>query len=131
MRSVNKAILLGHLGKDAETTYTPSGVAVSKFSIATSRRWKDKNSGEWKEETDWHNIVIWRQEKLAPYLTKGTLVYIEGRIQTRTWDDKDGNKHYITEVVADQVILLGSKGGQTSAIAGSDAQHPADEDVPF
>src|SRR5437763_674313 len=110
-RSVNKVILLGHLGKDAETKFTPSGVAKTSFSLATSRRWKDQQSGEWKEDTTWHNIVLWRSEKLADYLQKGKQVYIEGRIENRSWEDKEGQKRYITEVVADDVILLGSGGG--------------------
>jgi single-strand DNA-binding protein len=112
-RSVNKAILIGNLGRDAETKFTPGGTAVTKFSVATSRRWKDKQSGEWKEETDWTNIVLWQAENLANYLTKGTRVYVEGRIHTRNYDDKDGKKVYATEVVADEVILLGGKGDGT------------------
>ena len=110
-RSVNKVILVGHLGRDAETKFTPAGVAVTKFSVATNRRWKDQQSGEWKEETDWANIVLWRQENLANYLTKGKQVYVEGRLQTRSYDDKDGKKQYMTEVVAEDVILLGGRGG--------------------
>jgi single-strand DNA-binding protein len=110
-RSVNKVILLGHLGKDAETRFTPSGVSRSTFTIATNRRWKDQNSGEWKEETDWHNCVLWRSENLANYLTKGKQVYVEGRLQTRSWDDKDGQKRYTTEVVCDDLVLLGGRGG--------------------
>ncbi len=117
-RSVNKVILLGHLGKDAETRFTPSGVARSTFSVATSRRWKDQQSGEWKEETDWHNIVLWRSENLANYLLKGKQVYIEGRLQSRSYDDKDGQKRYITEVVADDLILLGGRGGDGSGASG-------------
>jgi len=109
-RSVNKVILVGHLGRDAETRFTPAGVAVTKFSVATNRRWKDQQSGEWKEETDWANIVLWRQENLANYLTKGKQVYVEGRLQTRSYDDKDGKKQYMTEVVAEDVILLGGRG---------------------
>jgi single-strand DNA-binding protein len=109
-RSVNKVILLGHLGKDAETRFTPSGVARSTFTIATNRRWKDQQSGEWKEETDWHNVVLWRSENLANYLLKGKQVYVEGRLQTRSYDDKDGQKRYMTEVVADDVLLLGGRG---------------------
>jgi single-strand DNA-binding protein len=109
-RSVNKVILLGHLGKDAETKFTPGGVSRSTFSVATNRRWKDQSSGEWKEETDWHNVVLWRSENLANYLMKGKQVYIEGRLQTRSWDDKDGQKKYMTEVVADDLILLGGRG---------------------
>ena len=110
-RSVNKVILVGHLGKDAETKFTPSGIAKTNFSVATSRRWKDQQTGEWKEETDWHNIVLWRSENLANYLTKGKQVYVEGRLSTRSYDDKDGNKKWITEVVADDVLLLGGRGG--------------------
>jgi single-strand DNA-binding protein len=109
-RSVNKVILVGHLGRDAETKFTPGGAAVTKFSVATNRRWKDKDSGEWKEETDWSNVVLWRSENLANYLTKGKQVYVEGRLQTRSYEDKDGKKVYATEVVADDVILLGGQG---------------------
>ena len=109
-RSVNKVILIGNLGRDAETAYTASQVAVTKFSVATSRRWKDQQTGEWKEETNWSNVVLWRQEAVAPYLTKGKQVYVEGRLQTRSYDDKDGKKVWTTEVVADEVILLGGRG---------------------
>jgi single-strand DNA-binding protein len=109
-RSVNKVILIGHLGKDAETRFTPAGIAVTSFSVATNRRWKDQQTGEWKEETDWAKVVLWRQENLANYLTKGKQVYVEGRLQTRSYDDKDGKKQYMTEVVADEVILLGGRG---------------------
>jgi single-strand DNA-binding protein len=109
-RSVNKVILVGHLGRDAETAFTPSQVSVTKFSVATNRRWKDQQSGEWKEETDWSRVVLWRAENLAPYLTKGKQVYVEGRLQTRSYEDKDGKKVYATEVVADDVILLGGRG---------------------
>ncbi len=120
-RSVNKVILLGNLGRDAETKYTPSGVPRSTFSMATSRRWKDQQTGEWKEETDWHNVVLWRSENVAPMLQKGKQVYIEGRLQTRSWEDKDGNKRYTTEVVADNLILLGGGRGMGEA-------PPSDED---
>jgi single-strand DNA-binding protein len=109
-RSVNKVILVGNLGRDAETKFTPSGAAVTRFAVATSRRWKDQQTNEWKEETNWTNVVVWRQENLANYLTKGKQVYVEGRIQTRSYDDKDGKKVYTTEVVADDVILLGGRG---------------------
>jgi single-strand DNA-binding protein len=118
-RSVNKVLLIGHLGKDAETKFTPSGVSMTKFSVATNRRWKDQQTGEWKEETDWANVVLWRQENLANYLTKGKQVYVEGRLQTRSWDDKDGKKQYMTEVVADEVILLGGRGGDGGSEGGS------------
>jgi single-strand DNA-binding protein len=110
-RSVNKVILIGHLGRDAETKFTPGGAAVTRFSVATNRRWKDQQSGEWKEETDWSNVVLWRSENLANYLTKGKQVYVEGRLQTRSYEDKDGKKVYATEVVAEDVILLGGQGG--------------------
>ena len=109
-RSVNKVILIGHLGRDAETAYTASQVAVTKFSVATNRRWKDQQTGEWKEETDWTRVVLWRSENLAQYLTKGKQVFVEGRLQTRSYDDKDGKKVWTTEVVADDVILLGGRG---------------------
>jgi single-strand DNA-binding protein len=117
-RSVNKVILLGNLGRDAETRFTPSGIAKTTFSVATSRRWKDQQTGDWKEETDWHNIVLWRSENLAQYLTKGKTVYVEGRLQTRNYEDKDGQKKYITEVVADEVILAGSRGDSAPSGGG-------------
>ena len=107
-KSVNKCILVGRLGKDAETTNTSNGNAVTKFSIATDRGWKDKATGEWKSETDWHNCVAWQKSAVAPYLLKGTQVYVEGRLQTRSYD-KDGERRYVTEVVADEIVLLGSK----------------------
>jgi single-strand DNA-binding protein len=109
-RSVNKVILVGNLGKDAETKFTPSGVARTVFPVATGRRWKDQQTGEWREETEWHNVLLWRQENLANYLTKGKQVYVEGRLQTRSYDDRDGNKRYITEIVAEEVVLLGGRG---------------------
>jgi single-strand DNA-binding protein len=109
-RSVNKVILIGHLGRDAETAFTASQVAVTKFSVATSRRWKDQATGDWKEETDWSRVVLWRGEAVAPYLLKGKQIYVEGRLQTRSYDDKDGKKVWTTEVVADEVILLGGRG---------------------
>jgi len=121
-RSVNKVILLGHLGKDAETKFTPSGTSVSNFTLATNRRWKDQQTGEWKEETDWHRCVLWRSENRANYLLKGTPVYVEGRLQTRSWDDKDGQKRYTTEVVIEDLILLSSRGGDSSAGPGEYSQ---------
>lgn len=111
-RSVNKVILLGHLGKDAETKFTPSGTSVTNFTLATNRRWKDQQTGEWKEETDWHRVVLWRSENISNYLLKGKQVYIEGRLQTRSYDNKEGQKVYVTEVVADDVILLSSQRGE-------------------
>lgn len=109
-RSVNKVILIGNLGRDAETKFTASGASVTRFAVATTRSWKDPQSNEWKEETNWTNIVLWRQENVANYLTKGKQVYVEGRLQTRSYDDKDGKKVYATEVVAEEVILLGGRG---------------------
>ena len=129
-RSVNKVILLGHLGKDAETRFTTGGQSVTNFSVATSRRWKDQQTGEWKEETDWHNVVLWRAENLANYLTKGKQVYVEGRLRTRSYDDKDGNKRYVTEVMADDVLLLGGRGeggdmgGPEASSGGYERQQP-------
>ena len=117
-RSINKVILLGHLGKDAETKFTPSGISLSKFSLATNRRTKDQQSGEWKDITDWHNIVMWRTENVANYLLKGKQIYLEGRIETRSYEDKDGQKKYITEVVCEAsnaVLLGGGRGDQAGA----------------
>jgi single-strand DNA-binding protein len=127
-RSVNKVILIGHLGKDAETRFTTSGVAMSRFSLATNRRVKDNATGEWKDETDWHNIVVWRQENLAQYLMKGKQVYIEGRLQTRSYEDKDGQKKYSTEVVAEEVFLLGGRG--EGGAGGGDSWGEAREKAP-
>jgi single-strand DNA-binding protein len=122
MRGVNKVILLGNLGKDAETKFTPSGISVSKFSLATGRRSKDQQTGEWKDVTDWHNIVMWRTENVANYLLKGKQIYLEGRLESRSYEDKEGQKKYITEVVceANNAVLLGG-GGRGEAIpdAGS------------
>lgn len=110
-RSVNKVILIGHLGRDAETKYTASGVPVTRFTLATNRRVKDAATGEWRDETDWHNVTVWRQENLAQFLTKGKQVYVEGRLQTRSYDDREsGQKRFFTEVVADEIFLLGSRG---------------------
>jgi single-strand DNA-binding protein len=108
-RSVNKVILVGNLGRDAETKFTPSGAAVTRFSVATSRSWKDQQTNDWKEETTWTNVTVWRQENLANYLTKGKQVYVEGRLQTRSYDDKDGKKVYATDVIAEEIILLGGR----------------------
>ena len=106
-------MLIGNLGKDAETRYTPSGAAVTNFSVATARSYKDQQSGEWKEETDWHDVVLWRGENVSQYLTKGTQVYVEGRLQTRSWEDQNGQKKYRTEVVCNgsDLMLLGGRGG--------------------
>jgi single-strand DNA-binding protein len=142
-RGLNKVMLIGNLGRDAETRHTPSGVAVTNFSIATARRIKDQ-SGEWRDETDWHDIVLWRGENVAPYLLKGTQVYVEGRLQTRSWDDQAGQKKYRTEVVVDGnmgLMLLsggggsgggrgeGGGGGRPSGGGGGRSSGPADDDL--
>ena len=128
-RSVNKVLLIGHLGRDAETAYTASQTAVTKFSVATNRRWKDQATGDWKEETDWTRVVLWRGENVAPYLVKGTQVYVEGRLQTRSYDDKDGKKVWATEVVAEEVILLGGR-GQAGGGAGSGMDEGFSQETP-
>ena len=152
-RGVNKVILVGNLGKDPELSYLPSGQSVAKFSLATSRRYKDKN-GELKEETEWHNIVAWGKtgEICAQYLKKGGQAFVEGRIQSRTWEGRDGQKRTSVDIVADQVVLLGGRGeGGGSAdrpsrtMAGERAATPhaeegsqetgapeiTDDDIPF
>jgi single-strand DNA-binding protein len=114
-KSVNKVILVGTLGKDPELKYTPQGTAVAKFSMATNSSYKDKQSGEWKEQTEWHNIVVWQRmaEVAAEYLKKGSKAYIEGRLTTRSWDDKEsGQKRYMTEIVANDLVLLGGRQGE-------------------
>lgn len=112
MSGINKAILVGRLGNNPEIRYTPSGAAVSNFNIATSEVFKDK-SGQKQERTEWHRIVVWGKmaETCAEYLTKGRQVYIEGRLQTRSWDDKEGRKRYTTEIVATTVQFLGNAPG--------------------
>ena len=111
MSSVNKAILIGRLGQDPELKYTPGGKAVVNFSMATSETWTDK-SGEKQEKTEWHNIVMWEKlaEVAAEYLKKGSLVYIEGPIQTRTWEGQDGHKNKATEIVGKKMEMLSGKG---------------------
>ena len=111
-KSVNKVTLIGRLGKDPELKYTASGTPFCRFSMATDDSWNDKNSGERQERTEWHNIVAWDRlaEICNQYLTKGQLVYIEGALQTREWDDQDGNKRRITEIRARDMVMLGGKG---------------------
>ncbi|MGD9342606.1 MAG: single-stranded DNA-binding protein [Desulfuromonadales bacterium] len=141
--SVNKVILVGNLGKDPELRYTPSGTAVCTFSLATTDRFKNKQ-GEQQERTEWHNIVVWAglAEICGKYLTKGKQIYIEGRIQNRSYDDRDGNKRYITEIVANEMQMLGRAGeqgggGRASAPAeepSQGSQEPPfnpDDDIPF
>jgi single-strand DNA-binding protein len=130
-RSLNKVMLIGNLGKDAETRFTPSGASVSNFSLATSWRSKDQQTGEWKDHTDWHNIVVWRAENITNYLQKGRQVFVEGRLQTRSWEDKQGQKRYSTEIVATNVILLGGGGGGRGASTSYDGPPPpSDDDAP-
>ena len=152
MASVNKVILIGNLGADPELKYTPSNRAVCNLRLATTDFFKDK-SGQRQERTEWHRVTVWgdQAENCNKYLTKGRSVFIEGRLQTRSWDDKDGNKRYTTEIVADSVKFLGS-GGQggsggggapgeggrrwgedsgRSMDSGMDEPGPADDDLPF
>lgn len=155
MKSVNKVILIGNLGKDPEVKYTPSGAAVAKLTLATNERFKDKG-GEWQDRTEWHNVVLWQRlaEIAGEYLKKGSKVYIEGKLQTRSWEDKQTNqKRYMTEVVANDLVLLGGRGesagesgGYSRGAAGGnnfDQRTPehepasamsspiSDEDIPF
>ncbi len=126
--SVNKVLLVGNLGKDPEIRHTPSGVAVATFSLATTSPFKDKDGNK---PTEWHNIVAWRNlaEICGKFLTKGRQVYIEGRIQTRSYDDRDGNKRYITEIVAENMQMLGSReDGQQGGNQGSSGERWQDED---
>jgi single-strand DNA-binding protein len=139
---INKAILVGRLGKDPEIRYTPDGTMVTSFSVATDEVWKDK-SGEKVQKTEWHRIVTYRKlaEICGKYLVKGKLVFIEGKIQTRSWDDKEGKKHYSTEIIANNMQMLDSKGagsGRSDETPAYDAapQFPDGEtmpadDVPF
>lgn len=116
MAGVNKAIIIGRLGQDPEIRYFQDGTAVANFSVATSEEWKDKESGEKRERTEWHRIVAFKRlaEICGQYLSKGRQVYIEGRIQTREWEDRDGNKRYTTEIVASTMQMLGSKSDAAS-----------------
>ena len=148
MSSLNKVILIGHLGKDPEIRYTPDGSPVASFSLATSENWTDKN-GSRQEHTEWHNIVAWNRlaDLSKRFLAKGRQVYIEGRLRTREWTDRDGNKRRITEVIASQMVLLGSRpqGAEAGGIQPAEpAARPAaeteqafgdagitDNDIPF
>jgi single-strand DNA-binding protein len=140
MAGVNKAILVGNLGKDPEIKALDSGVKVATFSIATTETYKDRE-GKRVDSTEWHNIVLWRglAEIAEKYLKKGNSVYVEGRIKTRSWDDKDGNKRYTTEIVGDNLTMLGGKPGQGNsgdpgpAVVNEPAGPSAapDDDLPF
>jgi single-strand DNA-binding protein len=143
-KGLNKALIIGNLGRDPEVRYIPSGQAVANFTIATNERYQDK-SGEWNEKTEWHRIVMFgkQAETVGQYLSKGDRVFVEGRLQTRSWEGKDGQKRYTTEIVANNMIMLGGSGGPggggESGGGGQkdyepdygDSQAPPDDDVPF
>jgi len=122
MASVNKVILVGNLGRDPETRYNTEGGAITNIRLATTDRWKDKSSGEMKESTEWHTVVFFGRvaEIAGEYLKKGRSVYVEGRLRTRKWTDKDGNERYTTEIVADQMQMLGSREGAGAGAGGGD-----------
>ncbi len=130
-RGVNKVILIGNLGKDPEVRYSPSGSAVTNITVATSETWKDKNTGEQKEKTEWHRVVFFNRlaEIAGEYLKKGSKVYIEGRLQTRKWQDQSGNDRYTTEIVANEMQMLDSRGGG-SANFGQDNGQSAQRSAP-
>jgi len=142
MASLNKVMLIGNLGKDPEVRYTSNGTAVASFSLATSERFKNK-SGEWEDRTEWHNITLWGRlaEIAGEYLAKGRTVFIEGRLQTRKWQDRDGRDRYTTEIVGDKMQMLSGKGEGARQGAGRPEpqeapayEEPAfnpDDDIPF
>jgi len=147
MASVNKAIIVGHLGRDPETRYMPNGDAVTNCTIATSEAWKDKSSGERQEKTEWHRVTFYRRlaEIAGEYLKKGSQVYVEGRLETRKWTDKDGKDRYTTEIIASEMKMLGGRGesSQAETPAAQPSAQPApakspqssiadmDDDIPF
>ena len=146
MASVNKVILVGNLGRDPETRYSPDGAAICNVSIATTSQWKDKASGERKEETEWHRVTFYGRlaEIAGEYLKKGRSVYVEGRLKTRKYKDKEGIEKYATDIIADQMQMLGGKGesgGQQDRSPRPQRQEPArqappvddfsDDDIPF
>jgi single-strand DNA-binding protein len=126
-RGVNKVILVGNLGKDPEVRYMPSGGAVANVTIATSEQWKDKQSGEQRERTEWHSVVFYQKlaEIVGEYLKKGSQVYVEGALRTRKWQDKNGNDRYTTEIIASEMQMLGSRSGGSAAF--NQAERPAAE----
>ena len=147
-RGVNKVIVVGNLGSDPDTRYVPSGSAVTNLSIATSESWKDKQTGEQKERTEWHKVAMFGRlaEIAAEYLRKGSQVYIEGKLRTRKWQDKEGKDRWTTEIIADEMQMLGSRSGggapasndssRSNDSAGSNSPPPAgpevlDDDIPF
>jgi len=127
MASVNKVIIVGNLGRDPEIRYTPEGAAICNVSVATTSQWKDRNSGERREETEWHRVVMYNRlaEIAGEYLRKGRSVYIEGRLKTRKWTDKDNIDRYTTEIVADQMQMLGGREGGSSDGGYGDSSSPA------
>ena len=138
MRGVNKVIVVGNLGQDPDTRYMPSGSAVTNISIATSEKWKDKQTGEPRERTEWHKVSMFGRlaEIAAEYLRKGSQVYIEGKLQTDKWQDKDGNDRYTTKIIANQMQMLGSPRNSPAPASGSTppAQPDSDDfddDIPF
>jgi len=150
MRGVNKVMLIGNLGQDPEVRYMPNGGAVTNITVATSETWKDKNTGEQQEKTEWHRVVAFRRlaEIMGEYLKKGSKVYIEGKLQTRKWQDQQGNDRYTTEIVADNMQMLDARGSggsadfaprqgasQAAPQTGSQAAPPVDnsydDDIPF
>ena len=128
MGSVNKVILVGNLGRDAELRYTPGGAAVATINMATTEVWNDK-AGQKQEKTEWHRVVLWGKtaESLNEYLTKGKQIYVEGRLQTHQWDDKEGNKRYTTEIRGDRVVLLSGGGGGRGASGGGAMSRGGDD----
>ena len=140
MASINKVLLLGNLGRDPELRSTPKGNNVLNFPMATSRRWKDRETEEVHNETDWHRIVVWgrQAEVLSEYLKKGSQVHVEGRLQTRSWTDNDGAKRYTTEIVASRIQLLGRREDRTvpepveePAATATPIEPNGEEDIPF
>jgi single-strand DNA-binding protein len=134
-RGLNKVMLIGHLGREPEMRYTPSGRPVTSFSLAATRTWNSPD-GERREETEWFNIVAWGNlaEICKQYLAKGQQVYIEGRLQTRRWEDQEGKKHYATEVVANEMIMLGERPARPSTggeAAGAHEPPPEEDEFPF
>lgn len=132
MASLNKVMLIGNLGRDPEVRYTASGQAVASFSLATSEKFKGK-TGEWEERTEWHNITLWGKlaEIAGEYLSKGKTIYIEGRLQTRKWQDKNGNDRYTTDIVGDRMQMLSPKGERRSDTASEPASGGGFEEPPF
>ena len=131
-RGINKVILIGNLGQDPESRTTPGGTTVTNIRIATSESWRDKQSGEMKEQTEWHTVVLWSRlgEIAAEYLKKGSQVYIEGRLQTRKWQDKQGNDRYTTEIVAGEMQMMGGRGGGGANQETRDRRDPGADTPP-